>query len=294
MASSKTSHPTFQLVLAVVWGALLALCMFIAPSWVMAAEESNVRPSTSPPMDTGILKAPASVSEGQRAQLVAIKQAIISSELSGRIITLHFREGERFKKGDRLVSYDSALYRARLNRAIQTEMAAKKRLEVAKELRKLNSISIGDYEQTKSDVSVAKADTRIERVLVNQCQIIAPFSGRVGETFIREAEHVSEGTKLLSIYDDSAFEIEAILPSRWLAWLKPGYPMAFNVDETGAKYQAQVSRIAGIVDPVSQSVKIIGLLKKKSAGHERVPLMPGMSGTVFINPPQSPEATASK
>ena len=72
---------------------------------------------------------------------------------------------------------------------------------------------------------------------------------------------MAEGAKMMSIYDDSAFEIETILPSNWLAWLKPGYPMTITVDEIGGSYQARVSRIAGVVDPVSQSVKIIALIR---------------------------------
>lgn len=238
--------------------------------------------------DTAVtLQPPSPTASGQRAQLVAIKQAVLSSEMTGRIIRLHFREGQRFRMGDRLVTYDSALFRARLDRAVQEEAAAIKRLEVATGLLELNSISIGDYEQAQSEVSVAKAQTHAERVLLKRCQICAPFSGKVGETFIREAEHVSEGTKLLSIYDDSAFEIETILPSRWLVWLKPGYPMIIAVDETGQSYKAKVSRIAGTVDPVSQSVKIIARLENEPGDKDRVPLMPGMSGTVFVNPPQS-------
>ncbi|WP_196772882.1 efflux RND transporter periplasmic adaptor subunit [Pseudodesulfovibrio alkaliphilus] len=225
-------------------------------------------------------------SDGQRAQIVAIRQAVISSELAGRITALHFREGERFKKGDILVSYDSALFRARLDRAVQAEAAALKRLNVAQELRDLDSISVADYEQAKSDLSVARAETSAERVMVNRCQIAAPFSGRVGETYVRASEHVAEGTKLFSIYDDSAFEVEAIVPSRWLAWIKPGHPMTIAVDETGASHQARVLRMAGVVDPVSQSVKIVALIEGPRNEQGGMPLMPGMSGTVFVVPPQ--------
>ncbi|MFT4300206.1 MAG: efflux RND transporter periplasmic adaptor subunit [Desulfovibrio sp.] len=227
----------------------------------------------------------AAPGEGQRAQLVAINQAVISSELAGRITSVRFREGERFNKGDVLIAFDSTLFKARFDRAAQAESAAAKKYGVARDLNKLGSISTGDYEQARSGLGVAAAETRVERVMMDRCSITAPFSGRIGETFVRAAEHVSEGTKLLTIYDDSAFEVETIVPSGWLAWLRPGYALTIAVDETGGRYAATVSRIAGVVDPVSQSVKIVALLANEAPVEGQAPLMPGMSGTILIDMP---------
>ncbi|HKI82564.1 MAG TPA: biotin/lipoyl-binding protein [Pseudodesulfovibrio sp.] len=204
MTRPTPSCPPFFTARAEFRTLLLALCLAAIPFQAHGAGPGFASEDAATAIMPG----------GQRAQLVAIRQAVISSELAGKIITLRFREGERFKKGDTLASYDSALSRARLDRAVQAEAAARKRLEIAKDLRKLNSISVSDYEQARSDVALAEAETRAERVMVNRCRITAPFSGRVGETYTHEAEYVGEGTRLLSVYDDSAFEIETILPSR--------------------------------------------------------------------------------
>ncbi|WMD18983.1 efflux RND transporter periplasmic adaptor subunit [Achromobacter seleniivolatilans] len=223
--------------------------------------------------------------DSARAQLVAARRAVISSGLSGKIDTLPFREGDRFKKGDVLVAYDCALNRARLERAVLAESAARKKQAVAEQLEVLKSISRSDVEQARATVAVARAESSAERVLVDRCTITAPFAGRVGETYARAAESVAEGEKLVSIYDDSAFELEAIVPSRWLAWLTPGSPLRITVDETGRTYEAAVSHIAGAVDPVSQSVKIIGRLEDKQSAS--VDLLPGMSGSVRVDLPGS-------
>ncbi|SAI74692.1 RND efflux membrane fusion protein [Bordetella ansorpii] len=217
-----------------------------------------------------------------RAQLVASQRALLSSELAGKIASVPFRDGQSFKKGDVLISYDCALNRARLERAVQAEGAAHKKLAVAEQLEKLSSISRADVDQARAGVAVSRAETGVERVMVNRCTVTAPYAGRVGEAFVRPLESVAEGKELLSIYDNSAFELETIVPSRWLAWLKTGYPMHITVDETGRTYQAVVARIAGTVDPVSQSVKVVGRLDGKTAAD----LLPGMSGNVRIDPPK--------
>lgn len=246
---------------------LLAL---LAPLAAVAAAQTP--PSSAP-------------SGGQRAQLVAVRHALISSELAAKINALPLREGQSFGKGEVLVDYDCALNRARLERARQAETAARQKLSVAEQLDGLGSISQGDLVQARAAVSVAQAETGVERVMVQRCTIRAPFAGRVGETFVRAAEHVAEGKELLSIYDDSAFEVESIVPSRWMAWLKPGYPMRITLDETGQRYTASVVRIAGAVDPVSQTVKVVGRLRNDRNDPNGAPLLPGMSGSVRIDPP---------
>lgn len=258
-------------------GLALAACL----AWPVAAQAQALAPPLPATTTTAVMAAPAA--DSARAQLVAARRAVISSSLSGKIDALPFREGDRFKKGDVLVAYDCALNRARLERAVQAESAARKKQVVAEQLEALRSISRSDVEQARAAVAVARAESNAERVLVDRCAIAAPFAGRVGETYARAAESVAEGEKLVSIYDDAAFELEAIVPSRWLAWLKPGSPLRITVDETGRTYEAAVSHIAGAVDPVSQSVKIIGRLADQQ--NLSTELLPGMSGSVRVDLP---------
>lgn len=242
---------------------------------------SNAAGQTASSMSSAL-----SATGGMRAQLVAVRHAVISSELAAKISSLPVREGQSFRQGETLVAYDCALHRARLERTTQAEKAAREKLKVAEQLDTLGSISQSDVVQARAAVSVAQAESGVERVMVRRCTVSAPFAGRVGETYVRAAEHVAEGKELLSIYDDSAFEVEAIVPSRWMAWLKAGYPMKITVDETGQTYAATVARIAGSVDPVSQTVKLVGQLSNhRNKGS--APLLPGMSGSVHINPPAS-------
>lgn len=243
---------------------------------------------------SGVCAQPTSAADGVRAQLVAVRHAVIASELAGKISSLPLREGQRFRQGEILVSYDCALLRARLDRATQAEIAARKKLSVAEQLDQLASISKADVEQARAALAVAQAESGVERAMTRRCVIAAPFSGRVGETFVRAAEHVAEGKELMSIYDDSAFELQTIVPSRWMAWLKPGYPMQVTVEETGQTYTAAVARIAGTVDAVSQSVKVIGRLANDRAGRDGGTLLPGMSGIVRIEPPATSSITPAR
>ena len=75
--------------------------------------------------------------------------------------------------------------------------------------------------------------------------------------------------------------MELIAPSHWLTWLKPETRFKVKIEETGKVYAAKVVRLGGRVDPVSQSIKVIGRITENAPE-----LIPGMSGPVdFERPP---------
>lgn len=215
-----------------------------------------------------------------RVQLSPIRQAVLSSGMAGRITELAVREGDRFAEGDRLVGFDCSVYQAQLNRANAAESGARKKLEVAERLEKLNSISLTDVAQAQSAQGVARAEIGVTQAMLRNCTLSAPFSGRVSARKVQRWEYVPEGKELLSIYDDSAYELELIVPSRWLAWVKPNLTFTVRLDETGGDYPARITRTGSVIDPLNQSVKVFGQLTGSTVG-----LLPGMSGAAHLEPP---------
>lgn len=217
-----------------------------------------------------------------RVQLSALRYTTLSSEISAKVTDIAVKEGEHFKQGDTLLTFDCTVLKEKLNYSAAAENAARKKLAIANRLDKLNSISLSEVDQARSAVSMAQAESGVNRAMLQRCAIKAPFSGRVVETKVKRWESVPEGKELLSIYDDSAFELEMIVPSRWLVWLKQGELFQVTLDETGLSYPAEISRISSAVEPVSQSVKVFGRITQSTAG-----LLPGMSGVALMTPPAS-------
>lgn len=225
--------------------------------------------------------------EPVRVQLSAVQQTTLSSGIAARITTLTVKEGERVKQGALLVNFDCTMLKEKLNYASAGEQAARKKLAIANRLDRLNSISVSEVEQARSAVSMAQAESGVNRAMLERCTLKAPFSGRVSETLVRNYETVPEGKPLLTLYDDSAFELEMIVPSRWLRWLKAGTPFSVTLDETGQHYPAKIVRLSSSVDPVSQSVKVFGRIEEQGDGL----LLPGMSGAAQFSQPAD-DATA--
>lgn len=218
--------------------------------------------------------------ESPRGLVKASAEAKIAAELVARIEKLPFREGDVFAKGDALVVFDCRRYDAEL-KAVKAELrGAKRTLKLNLELQRHKAVGNNELEISRAKVDEISARAEALEVRTDQCRITAPFSGRVVELFSQEHEMPSANAPLISIVENGPYELDLIVPSRWLVWLKPGTEFEFAVDETRKNYDARITRIAAVVDPISQTVAVKAAFKTPTPG-----VLPGMSGTAVFNGP---------
>ena len=105
------------------------------------------------------------------------------------------------------------------------------------------------------------------------------------EEIANRGEIAASGQPLLKLQGSGALEVELILPSTWLAWLKPGAPFDFTIDETGRKVSGTVKRLGPSADPVSKTARARGDSVAADAT-----VLPGMSGTATFDPDQAAPA----
>ena len=207
-------------------------------------------------------------------------EATLSSEIPAKITKLPFKEGQRFNKGDTLVRFDCSRYNAELAAARAEQTAYQKTYENNLELERLNAIGKLEVEVSSAEAQKAAADVKVRKVIVNGCTIRAPFSGRVVERMVNQYEAVSVDQELMTIMDEGSLEIELLVPSKWLTWLKKGTQFSFHIDETGQEHPAKVSELGARVDPVSQTIRVDGVFGSQSES-----VFAGMSGTAkFVIP----------
>jgi membrane fusion protein, multidrug efflux system len=216
-----------------------------------------------------------------RAQLTARNYTTLSSEASARIDRIATRVGEHFKRGDVLIAFDCVTQRAQVARARAVATQAEKTAAINQRLAALKSIGELELDVSRAEVQKAKAELDIADAAASKCEIAAPFNGITVEQKAQAFQYATPGQPLLEILDDRSLEIELIAPSRSMAWLKPGYGFQVHIDETDKTYPAEITRVGGRVDPVSQTIKVFGEIKGDAPE-----LMAGMSGRANIPPPK--------
>ncbi len=215
-----------------------------------------------------------------RAQLTAQRYTTLAAEIGAKVSRIAVEEGGRFKAGEVVLSFDCAVQQAALEKAQAELNASERSLKANIELEKLNSVGKLEIDLARAAVERNSAEVRMNRAVLGKCTVRAPFNGRVAEQLVREQQYVQPGEPLLDILDDSTLELDFIVPSRWLTWLKIGGAFSVAIDETGKTYPARFKRIGARVDPVSQSVKVSGVIDGKFPE-----LIAGMSGRVDVTPP---------
>jgi membrane fusion protein, multidrug efflux system len=204
----------------------------------------------------------------------AVNQAMISTELQARISRITFHEGEKFNRGDVLVEFDCKKQRAELGSAEAQKLEMDLTLDNFKALKKVQAAGQHDLEISEVRVTKAAAEADVLRARVDECIVTAPFAGRVLELSLHEHETPPPGRAFLGIVADDSLEIDLIVPSKWVQWLTAGSLLQFYVDEISSVRSAKVTRISPAVDPISQTVKIVAVFDRDTAG-----VLPGMSGT---------------
>jgi membrane fusion protein, multidrug efflux system len=250
--------------------------LMILPSMLLVAQSALATDALKPTP-----AAPSALDKREiRAQLSPLRYTTLAAEIGAKVNRLPVAEGASFRAGETLIKFDCSLQLAELNKARATLMAAQNTWKANERLNELNSVGKVELDVSKAEVAKANAQVAAGSALISKCSIQAPFPGRVAEQKVREQQFVQPGQALLEILDDSALELEFIVPSKWLVWLKPGEHFQVAIDETGKNYPAKVQRIGAWADPVSQSVKLSAVIDGKFPE-----LIAGMSGKVLMTPP---------
>lgn len=230
------------------------------------------------PVDAPLLAPPDTTSSAPeraiRGVLRARDQAVLSSELAGRIVEMPYADGQGFKKGDVLVRFDCSAYQAQLNAAQAAVRAAREELGHNKQLAALNSVGRFEVALSEAKQAQAQAEAQVYQVQVKRCSVVAPFEGRVVQRKAQPHESVASGAPLLEIVDNRTLEVHLLVPSSWLGRLQPGAHFEFTPDETGQALNVEVKRLGARIDEGSQTLLLIGSLPADNQG-----LLAGMSGS---------------
>jgi membrane fusion protein (multidrug efflux system) len=212
-----------------------------------------------------------------RALVVASQEAILSSELAARIENIAVKEMQRFKKGDLLIQFDCSLYEAQKDVVSANANSALIKLKSDEQMLQMRSIGKYELELSISEYEKAKSELLIAELNVERCQIKAPFDGAVEEVVVNTFETIQPQVELMKIIQTEVLELEMVVSSEWISWLKIGHPIKVYIDEIQKEFNATISGIGANVDAVSQTIQLKGTITDTSPA-----LLPGMSGRVVF------------
>lgn len=214
-------------------------------------------------------------------QVVPHTKVDVSTDISGRIISLPVKEGDMVKKGQLLLQIDPALYQAQVEHdkaalagakaaAVQSNAnlgQAQHNYDRSAEIKKTNPalISVEQLEQLKTALDVAKATKEASDFQVEQAQaslqnsqsaldkttVLAPMSGKITRLDVEQGETAIQGTlnkdaaTLLTISDMGYLETRVKVDETDVSHIQVGDSAQIQLDAfPDTTFSGRVTKIA--------------------------------------------------
>ncbi|WP_336367865.1 efflux RND transporter periplasmic adaptor subunit [Marinobacter sp. C2H3] len=154
--------------------------------------------------------------------LKAVDAVALTTEVSGRVVEIHLKAGQRVRKGDLLLRLDDRQARADLAE-IEAQLAdARRQLARASQLRSNNSIAESQVDALKTAVDVALAQRQAARVRLDNLTLKAPFDGVVGLSDLSPGAYLTAGTPITTLDNTDRLELNFAIPERFLGQVAAG------------------------------------------------------------------------
>jgi len=188
--------------------------------------------------------------------ILANEEVELRSEISGKIISILFKEGSYVNKGDLLVKINDADLQAELRKAESKVKLIEDREGRQKQLADNQMISQEDYESTLNDLAASKAEFDLIKAEIDKTEIKAPFSGYIGLRGVSEGSFVTTSTVIARLQNLSNLKVDFAIPQKYAPLVKVGDEIIFKMSTGDFRYKARVYAIEPKIDPSTRTLKL--------------------------------------
>ncbi len=203
--------------------------------------------------------------------LRALNRSELKSPLAGQVAAVMAREGDTVRRGQALVTLDTADLQARLRdrdgavQAGQAQLAlARKTYDNNQALLRQNFISQAAFDNATSGLDAAQATVQSLQAQRDQARkaladsvVRASIDGVVAQRVAEPGLSVPVNATLMAVHDLSVMELEALVPTGQIPLVRVGQPVAFSVEGFGdRRFEGQVDRIAPSAAAGARSIAV--------------------------------------
>lgn len=215
--------------------------------------------------------------------LTAVQGVTVSAELPGKVATIDFTAGTAVRKGELLISQDTASEQAQLPGLVAQERLARTELERAAKMLRTDIISRAEYDQASATHEQALSQLNSLRTTIAKKTIRAPFSGQLGIRQVNLGQMLREGDPVVTLQSLNPIFVDFGLPQQQLAQLRTGLAVRVTCDALpGLTVQGRITAINPLVDAATRNVNLQATVTN---GAEK--LRPGMFVNVAVSLPVS-------
>ncbi len=183
----------------------------------------------------------------------------LTSEESGKITGLYFKEGKRVKKGELLLQINDEEIRAQLEKEKYNQKLNQDIENRQRKLLEKDAISQEEYDNALNRLNTNTADLKLLEAQLDKTQITAPFEGVIGLRYISDGAYITPNTIVATLYNISPAKIEFAVPGRYSTQVRPGQKILFTIENDTQDFEGEVYAIEPRIDPTTRTLKIRAL-----------------------------------
>ena len=260
----------------------IGLLPVVAALFLASCESKPTGPQAPPPTAVNVYTVEpgnATYFDNYPATATPLNQVDIKPQVSGNIVGIFFKDGQRVRKGQKLYEIDQQQYRAAVEQARANLEVAKANLARSQQdydryqdLAKQDAIAkqvldhqVADLEANKRQVQAAQANVASVETNLNYSEIYAPFDGTIGISLVKVGTAVYPQTLLNSVSTDDPMAVDISIDQseirRFTEFLAKGRDKdstfsAALPDGSIYPYPGQLYLIDRSVDPTTGTIKV--------------------------------------
>ncbi len=216
-----------------------------------------------PPVFTGVIATSHPINRNIEAPgtILANETTDMQPEISGRVVSINFKEGTYVKAGALLVKLFDGDLQAQLKKlAVQLSIAeaTEKR---QKELLAINGTSQQDYDNAALNVSNIKADMELLKVRIAQTEVRAPFNGKLGLRNISLGAYVNPTTIITNISQMDVIKVEFAVPEKYAHEMLPNKVLTLRTADQTREYYATVIASQNNISTETRNLMVRAVVK---------------------------------
>jgi len=209
--------------------------------------------------------------------ILSNEEVEIRSEISGRIERLSFKEGGSVKQGETLLKINDTELKAQLLRAESRQELADRQGERNRLLYEKNLISKEEYDNTVTNLNMAKAEAQLIKAQIYKTEIRAPFDGNIGLRYVSEGSYVTPTILITTLQDIGTVKIDFSIPEKYAGTVNVGDKITFTVQRTPRTFTGTIYAIQPKIEPSTRTLRV----RAKSQNRDGV-LLPGALASVNV------------
>jgi len=178
--------------------------------------------------------------------LLPSKEVEIQAEMTGRVLSIYFSDGQNVRAGESLVKIEDANLRAAMLKANSKLAYTRTTTARKKQQFDANAISAQEWELVVADLQAAQADSIDAAANLAKTVVRAPFEGKLGIGKINLGKRLSLGDPIVKIVQKYPLKVDFSVADKYAPVLKTG--MEVEINRTGKSYKARVDALESSLD----------------------------------------------